>query len=165
MIAEATHNIGKISVILATYNERENIVALIDAISDELKENELEFVVVDDDSPDLTWQCVAERAENNRHIRLLRRRNERGLTSALNAGIRMATGDVVVWLDCDFQHPPSKIPQLLAAMQDGHYDAVIGSRFMNDARADQRLAADTGQPGIVRFHGHLSVAISQMTKA
>ena len=157
--------IRKASVILATYNERENILLLIDAISEQLLGRDVEFVVVDDDSPDRTWECVERRAELDSRVRLLRRLDERGLTSALNAGIEMAKGEVVVWLDCDFQHPPEKLPELLAELETGRYDVVIGSRFVNKERRDQRLESASGQPRIVRFHGLLSVAISRVTQA
>lgn len=165
MAVEKSDAIGMVSVILATYNERENILLLIDAISEQLRGRDVEFIVVDDDSPDRTWELVETRAEEDPRIRLLRRLDERGLTSAINAGIEMAEGEVVAWLDCDFQHPPEKLPELLAELETGRYDVVIGSRFMNEGRRDRRLEAASGQPRIVRFHGWLSVAISRLTRA
>ena len=125
----------------------------------------MRVLVVDDDSPDRTWECVERRAEGDPRIRLLRRLDERGLTSALNAGIEMAQGEVLLWLDCDFQHPPEKLPELLAELETGRYDVVIGSRFVNQGRRDRRLDSACGQPRIVRFHGWLSVAISRITRA
>ena len=165
MTVENRDPIRKVSVILATYNERENILLLIDAISERLKGRDIEFVVVDDDSPDRTWECVHRRSLKDPRVRLLRRIDERGLTSALNAGIEIAEGNVVVWLDCDFQHPPEKLPELLAELETGCYDVVIGSRFLNKERRDLRLESASGQPRIVRFHGFLSVVISRVTQA
>ncbi len=76
--------ISKISVVLPTYDERENIRPLIEAIAAELSGRDHEILVIDDDSPDLTWRVVEEIAQENSHVRLIRRRSERGLTSALN---------------------------------------------------------------------------------
>ena len=93
-----------VSVVLPTYDERDNIGPLIEGILDHVQ-RPVEIIVVDDDSPDGTWQVVQEMAADPR-IRLLRRMDERGLTSALMAGIHHARGDVIAWMDCDLSMPP-----------------------------------------------------------
>ena len=145
--------ISKISVVLPTYDERENIRPLIEAISAELSGQDHEILVIDDDSPDLTWQVVEEIAQENPHVRLIRRRHERGLTSALNEGIRSAQGDAVIWMDCDFQHPVSLIPRMVELLNRG-YDAALTSRYC--VGATQGTMAETGQPAIVRVHTFLA---------
>lgn len=117
------------SVILATYNEAENVGPMIEAVSTLLSGRDFEIIVVDDDLPDFTWRRVEAAALTNPRVRLIRRQNERGLTSAYQAGIRAATKDVLVWLDCDFQHPVSLMPVLLQ-MIDGGLDAALTSRFL-----------------------------------
>lgn len=141
--------ISKISVVLPTYDERENIRPLIAAISAELSGLDHEILVIDDDSPDLTWRVVEEIAQENAHVRLIRRRGERGLTSALNEGIRSARGDALIWMDCDFQHPVSLIPHLIETLNRGH-DAALTSRYCAGAARD--AMAPTGQPAMVRVH-------------
>jgi dolichol-phosphate mannosyltransferase len=130
-----------VSVVLPTYNEAGNIVDLIDAITSALKGYELETIVVDDNSPDGTWKLVAEKSKLDPRVRLVHRTTERGLTSAIWAGIRQARHDVVCWMDCDFSHPPETLPNLVARLDDG-YDLVVGSRYVpggKDARKESPL--------------------------
>lgn len=124
----------QITVVLPTYNERDNIGLLVDAILRSLGP-QAEVLVVDDDSPDGTWQVVAGLAQNNGQVRLLHRRNKRGLTSAIADGIAVARGQVICWMDCDFSMPPEKLPQLVAALDS--CDVAVGSRYV-DGGADLR---------------------------
>ncbi len=118
---------GLASVVLPTYNERENIGPLIEGILTHVQ-HPVEIVVVDDDSPDRTWQVVQAMANQDPRIRLLRRTDERGLTSALQAGIRLAQGDVIAWMDCDLSMPPEVLPALLALTDQ--VDLAVGSRYV-----------------------------------
>lgn len=117
----------KVSIILPTYNERENIKELIGAIL-QYAPHLLEIIVVDDNSPDGTWKIVEELGKKNKKIRLLRRIKIRGLVSAIIDGIKMAKGDVILWMDCDFSHPPELIPKLLENIN--HYDVSLASRYV-----------------------------------
>lgn len=153
--------INKVSIILPTFDERENIIPLIDAIIGHVSDRNFEIIVVDDDSPDLTWQLVEEKTKTEPRVKLLRRIDKRGLTSAFNDGINMAEGDVVLWLDCDFQHPPEKIPELLDTMEKG-YDVVVGSRFINEQGKDHRLSNQKAS-GYIKLHGFLSIFLSKFT--
>jgi len=121
--------IPSISIILPTYNERENIAPLIQQIYQVMGE-EAEVIVVDDDSPDGTWAVVEEIAAAHPSLTLIRRKEERGLVSALNKGIASSTAEVVAWLDCDLSMPPQKIRELYEGILQG-YDMVIGSRFVD----------------------------------
>lgn len=116
-----------VSVILPTYNERDNIGPLIDAVLRALPKAEV--IVVDDDSPDLTWKVVANKAEDDSRVHLIRRITERGLTSAIARGIAESRRQVVAWLDCDFAMPPQRLPDLLAPILAGQADIVIGTRY------------------------------------
>lgn len=153
--------LGKVSVILPTYNERENIGPIIDEIGDLLGKRDYEIIVVDDNSPDGTWRIVEEKAKDDSRIHLYRRMDKRGLTSALNAGIDAAHGDIIVWMDCDFQMPPSVVPELLRHISNG-YDAAVGSRFVKGG-SDLRYNQDIDQDRIVNIHRHLSKIICWLT--
>jgi dolichol-phosphate mannosyltransferase len=118
---------GLVSVVLPTYDERENIGPLIEGILTQVQ-RPVEIVVVDDDSPDGTWRVVQAMADQDARIRLLRRTDERGLTSALEAGIRLAHGDVIAWMDCDLSMPPEVLPALLALTDQ--VDVAVGSRYV-----------------------------------
>jgi len=124
--------VSSASVILPTYNERDNIGPLIDAVLRALPQAEV--IVVDDDSPDLTWQVVARKAEANSRVRLIRRTAERGLTSAIARGIAESRRPVVAWLDCDFAMPPRRLPDLLVPILAGQADIVIGTRYQPGGR-------------------------------
>jgi dolichol-phosphate mannosyltransferase len=117
----------EVSVVLPTYNEAGNIGLLIEALLSHLP-RQSEIVVVDDDSPDLTWQIVEDLNRRDSRIRVIRRIGRRGLTSALQEGIEAADGRYVFWMDCDFSQPPEKIAELLKAL--AHYDIVVASRYV-----------------------------------
>jgi len=125
-----------ISIIIPTYNEAGNIAALINQISSSLKGCPCEIIVVDDDSPDKTWQIAAKIASSNPRVKLCRRLRERGLTSAFNLGIKNSHGDIIGWLDADLSHPP----QLLKSMRQffPKYDVVVASRYVHGGSDDRR---------------------------
>lgn len=117
-----------LTVILPTYNERENIKILIAAILHHVQ-SPVQLLVVDDDSPDGTWRVVEEIAAQEPRVRLLRRTTERGLTSAIWAGIQASQTDVVAWMDCDLSMPPEVLPRLLERIVAGA-DIAVGSRYV-----------------------------------
>jgi dolichol-phosphate mannosyltransferase len=117
----------QVSVVLPTFNEAGNIGPLVKDILTRIPE-EGEVIVVDDDSPDKTWQVVEKIMEGEPRVRLIRRIGRRGLTSALNEGIEASRGGIIFWMDCDFSQPPEKIPELLASLQAE--DVVLGSRYV-----------------------------------
>ena len=121
--------VNKVSVILPTYNEKDNVLPLILDIQNQLNNQEYEIIVVDDDSPDGTWKIVQKLREKDEKIYLIRRRGKSGLTSAISDGIDSAKGNVVVWMDTDFSMPPEKIKDLLEKIDDG-YDISIASRYV-----------------------------------
>ncbi len=115
----------KVSVVMPTYNEKENIEALIKAVLENVKD-EVEIVVVDDDSPDGTWKIVENIGDGR--VRLIHRTTEKGLASAIRKGIESSKGDVIVVMDTDFSHPPEKIPELLETANE--FDIALGSRHV-----------------------------------
>lgn len=128
-----------ITAVLPTYNEKENIERLIRDILKNVKNAEI--IVVDDNSPDKTWEIVQGFQKKSAGVRLIRRVNERGLASAISAGVRAAKTDAVVWMDCDNCMPPSLIPEMARWLDNG-YDIVVGSRYVKggkDKRSFKRV--------------------------
>jgi dolichol-phosphate mannosyltransferase len=130
----------QVSVVLPTYNEAGNIGPLIEALLSHLP-GESEIIVVDDDSPDLTWQVVGECVLRDPRIRLIRRIGRRGLTSALQEGIDASRGKTIFWMDCDFSQPPEMITRLLEALAGT--DVVVASRYIpgGEERGHSRLGS------------------------
>ena len=120
-----------LTVVLPTYNERDNVGGLADALL-EHSDVSTEVLVVDDDSPDRTWEVVEQKAATNPRIRLLRRIGKSGLTSAFRDGISASKGRFVAWLDCDFSQPPQLLPELFAAAQETGVAAA--SRYVPGGR-------------------------------
>lgn len=127
-----TRTFSGVSVVMPTFNEAGHIQDLIRETMGALTDAgvpEYEIIVVDDDSPDLTWE-IAKRTPgvDASRISVIRRMSDRGLTASLRDGIRAARHDAIVWMDCDFSHPPDKIPQMLYMLDQG-YDVVVNSRY------------------------------------
>jgi dolichol-phosphate mannosyltransferase len=118
------------SVVLPTYNERDVIVGVVREILDAV--GDVEVLVVDDDSPDRTWEAVELAFAGDGRARALRRVGRRGLASAIADGIASTRGDVVVWLDADGSMPADVIPRLVAAAAVA--DVVVASRYTDGGR-------------------------------
>jgi len=118
-----------VSIIIPTFNERENIAILIPRICRILEGKvEYEIIVVDDNSPDGTWKEAIELSREYRNIRVRRRINKRGLASAILEGIAMAKYSSVIVMDADLQHPPEVIPSIIRGLKNA--DIVIASRYI-----------------------------------
>jgi dolichol-phosphate mannosyltransferase len=116
-----------ISVILPTFNERENIVSLIPEIHNELRDFPHEILVVDDHSPDGTAQAIMDMRDPA--VRVIIRAEARGYAESIRCGIKQARGDILVIMDSDFNHHPRYIPYMVQMLSG--YDCVSASRFMN----------------------------------
>lgn len=126
-----------VSVIVPTYRERENLARLLPALADVLGRARLvgEVVVVDDDSRDGT-DDLCRRIAAEQTVRLITRKNERGLATAVLRGLREARGEVCVVMDADFSHPPERVPDLVAAVQLAGCEMAIGSRYVAGGAVD-----------------------------
>ena len=120
-------------IIIPTFNERENIVSLVQKIL--TLPDEFEVLVVDDNSPDGTAAAVQENFQKSPRVHLLLRERKMGLGTAYSAGFRHAIekgyGNAMT-MDADFSHNPDHIPQIFAAL--GSNDMVIGSRYVPGGR-------------------------------
>lgn len=119
-----------VSVVVPTYNERENIGDVVTSLDEALTADgyEYEIVVVDDDSPDRTW-AVARDLADDYPITVVRRRGERGLATAVLRGFEEANHDVICVMDGDGQHPAGTVPKLIEAYLADDVDIVVGSRL------------------------------------
>jgi len=135
----------KTSIILPTYNEKDNIVELIRAIFAALEPHYLDFdiVVVDDNSPDGTAAAVRQNFDGDERIKLFVRTEERGLATAILYGICHSEGDIVVSMDTDFNHDPAIIPQMIKFLE--YYDIIIGSRFVMAGGMEDRFRQFSSQ--------------------
>jgi dolichol-phosphate mannosyltransferase len=136
MYQEKYKQMLEVSVILPTYNEKDNISSLLDDICALNHPQIIEIIVVDDSSPDGTSQIVKRHELFNKKIKLITRLQNPGLVSSINEGINNAKGDVVLWLDADGQMPASLIPKLIDKQNEG-CDISMGSRFITGA-SDER---------------------------
>ena len=140
-----------VSVILPTFNERDNICDLVDAIHRELEPAgyAYEVLVVDDNSPDGTAEVVRllyrlegtaiallPGSERGR-LRLFVRTQDKGLANSIRDGLLAAQGQTLVVMDTDFNHDPAMIPQMVDLLR--YYDLVIGSRFVMRGGMEDRL--------------------------
>ena len=123
-----------VSIVVATYNERENILQTIKEIF-RCVTPPLEVIVVDDNSPDRTWEVVEQLNQPN--VRLIRRVDERGLASAFYRGIQESKGEIVGWMDADRSMPPSLLPGMIEKLSE--YDIVIASRYVPGGKDDRSL--------------------------
>ena len=123
---------GLVSIILATYNECENIRDMLAAVFSALSDP-IEVIVVDDNSPDLTWKIASELGDPR--VKVIRRVKARGLASAINRGIIESRGELIGWMDADLCHPPALLPAMLEQLQT--CDVVIGSRYVPGGKDDR----------------------------
>jgi len=119
----------KLSVISPTLNEAENVSRLVEQLEGALGDIDYEILIVDDDSPDLTWSIAEKISLTNPRVRTLRRMHDPGLSVAVIDGFSAAGGDVVACIDADLQHDPSILPRMLDELQG--VDVVVGSRHID----------------------------------
>ena len=119
----------RLSVIVPTYNEAENIAELLERVATSLKGVDFEVIVVDDGSPDGTADVAEKFGEIHGNVRVLRRPDKMGLASAVIDGARLAESDIVAVIDADLQHPPEIMPKMLQKIEEGN-DLVVASRFV-----------------------------------
>ncbi|MHB8422782.1 MAG: polyprenol monophosphomannose synthase [Leptospirales bacterium] len=118
----------RVSIIVPSYNEGENVRLLADRISGAMQKIDYELLFVDD-STDNTPRILEDLQKTDPRIKVIHRVNERGLGSAVVKGIESASSPVLACMDSDLQHPPEILPQMLSLIEAGN-DIVIPSRFI-----------------------------------
>ncbi len=126
----------QLSVIVPTFNERDNVATLYRRLDATFAGIAWEVVFVDDNSPDGTWDVVRGLAQADSRVRCIRRIGRRGLSGACIEGILAASAPYAAVIDADLQHDETQLPKMLALLQGGEFDLVVGSRYIEGGSAD-----------------------------
>ncbi|XP_014239525.1 dolichol-phosphate mannosyltransferase subunit 1 [Cimex lectularius] len=128
---------NKYSIILPTYNERDNLPIIIWLITKYLDETKIDYeiIVIDDGSPDGTLEVAKQlqdlyNQDGKNKIVLRPREKKLGLGTAYIHGIKHATGNFVIIMDADLSHHPKFIPEFIKKQKEGDFDIVSGSRYI-----------------------------------
>jgi dolichol-phosphate mannosyltransferase len=123
----------QLSLIIPTYQESQNIEILIKRLIqllDTAIPNRYELIVIDDNSPDQTWQFALNLSLRYPQLRVMRRQSQRGLSSAVIRGWQVARGNILAVIDADLQHPPETLISLWENINAGA-DLAVASRHVN----------------------------------
>jgi dolichol-phosphate mannosyltransferase len=120
------------ALVVPTLNEAGNIELLVQRVQAALSRIAIDYeiLVVDDGSTDGTCEIVRRLSQSDSRVRLLERKNEKGLAGAVLHGWRHSNADLLGVIDADLQHPPEVLPALITSVLDGN-DIAIGSRYVN----------------------------------
>jgi dolichol-phosphate mannosyltransferase len=149
----------ELSVVVPTFNERDNVVLLVERLHAALAGMEWEVVFVDDDSPDDTASAVRELAGRDRRVRIIRRIGRRGLSSACVEGILSSAAPLFAVMDADLQHDDAALPEMIRRLEDGRLDIVVGSRYVAGERTEG--LASPGRKRISRLGTKVSRLVLQ----
>ena len=122
----------RLSLVIPTFNESQNVVALIERLEGLLEPvlgDAFELIVVDDDSPDRTWELALAECAARPRVRVMRRQGEKGLSTAVIRGWQIARGEILAVMDADLQHPPEVNVALFHEMEKGA-DLAAASRHV-----------------------------------
>src|SRR6266487_4610166 len=132
-----------VSIVMPVFREGADLAGLLAAVRNSIQKCNLpyELLLVDDGSPDETWQVIAEEAKRCQALRALRLSRNFGKESASCAGLEHARGDAVILMDADGQHPPSLLPQMVRMWQTSGADIV---EAVKSKRGRESLAGKWG---------------------
>ncbi len=131
-VSQVRDNLVKFSLIVPTYNESKNLAKLVEILTQLLNNyfhENYELIIVDDDSPDLTWQVGLDLRPDYPQLRVMRRQGEKGLSTAVIRGWQASQGEILGVIDGDLQHPPETLIKMLDEMAKG-VDLAVASRHV-----------------------------------
>ena len=133
-------SLSKISIIVPTYKEAQNVDTLTRRIHKTMTEYNMsyEIIFVDDDSKDDIEKIISNLSSEGLNVRLIQRKNERGLSSAVLRGFSEAEGGILVCMDADLSHPPETIHVMIDKIVKDNAEFVIGSRYVNGGSTDDK---------------------------
>jgi dolichol-phosphate mannosyltransferase len=137
-------NLPQLSVVVPTFNERDNVTVLYRRLEATLVGIPWEVVFVDDNSPDGTWEVVRALARQDSRVRCIRRVGRRGLSGACIEGILASSAPYAAVIDADLQHDETQLPKMVGLLQRGEAELVVGSRYIEGGSAD---SFDKGRAG------------------
>ena len=121
---------ARISIIVPALNEAENLPLLVPRVVEALPGRDVEILIVDDNSRDATRAVAQELKKTYPLTLIVREQPKDGLSGAVLEGMSRATGEIFVVMDADLQHPPEKLPELIAPLERDEADFVLGSRYV-----------------------------------
>jgi dolichol-phosphate mannosyltransferase len=133
---DLTAGLPTLSIVVPTFNERDNVGKLYRKLEAVLTDVAWEVVFVDDNSPDGTWSVVRELARQDSRVRCIRRIGRRGLSGACIEGILASSAPYAAVMDADLQHDETQLPKMLAVLTSGQAELVVGSRYVEGGSAD-----------------------------
>src|SRR6516164_9154818 len=131
-----TAGLPQLSVIVPTFNERDNVTKLFRRLDAALSGVAFEVVFVDDNSPDGTWQVVRALAREDSRVRCIRRIGRRGLSGACIEGILASSAPYAAVIDADLQHDETQLPKMLLLLASDKADLVVGSRYIEGYKSE-----------------------------
>jgi dolichol-phosphate mannosyltransferase len=134
--AQAGADLPTLSVVVPTFNERDNVPKLYRKLEVALAGIAWEVIFVDDNSPDGTWDVVRGLAQQDSRVRCIRRIGRRGLSGACIEGILASSAPFAAVMDADLQHDEMQLPKMLALLQSGQVELAVGSRYVEGGSAD-----------------------------
>jgi len=129
-------SLPQLSVVVPTFNERDNVTKLFHKLEAALAGVAWEVIFVDDNSPDETWEVVRGLARQDSRVRCIRRIGRRGLSGACIEGILASSAPYAAVMDADLQHDETQLAKMLALLQSGQAELVVGSRYVEGGSAD-----------------------------
>ncbi|MBR0695163.1 glycosyltransferase family 2 protein [Bradyrhizobium lablabi] len=152
----------QLSVVVPTFNERDNVTVLYRRLDATLKDIPWEVIFVDDNSPDGTWTVVRGLARQDPRVRCIRRVGRRGLSGACIEGILASSAPYAAVIDADLQHDETQLPKMVGLLQNGEAELVVGSRYIEGYRAEgfnkQRAGASAFATEIARRSLQVEIA-------
>ena len=128
-----------LSIVIPTYNEKDNVIIILEELKKVLKSISHEIIFVDDNSPDGTSAVVKDCMKKSSKIRLIHRIGRKGLAGAVIEGIFSANADIVAVMDCDLQHDETKLLDMINLFsKNNSLDLVIGSRFTETGEISEK---------------------------
>lgn len=147
-------SVGKLSLIIPTYNEKENLEKLVEGIFSSLDAADFELIIVDDNSPDGTGTLADELAAKKGKMVVLHRQGKSGRGTAFLDGLNAARGEIIGVMDADLQHPPELLKTLLG-IAEGGADIVVASRYIEGGGAEGRTFFRDSVSKIALWMSHL----------
>jgi dolichol-phosphate mannosyltransferase len=142
--AEQTTDLPVLSLVVPTFNERDNVNRLYRKLKTALRGVAWEVLFVDDNSPDCTWDVVRGLALRDSRVRCIRRIGRRGLSGACIEGILASSAPYAAVMDADLQHDETQLTKMLSLLQTGQAELVVGSRYIDGGSA---ASFDRGRAG------------------
>ena len=145
-----------LSVVVPTYNEKENLPTFVDGVFAALKGESFELLIVDDASPDGTGELADTMAAERPQLKVLHRPGKLGRGTGFSDGLKATEGEFVAIMDADMQHPPALLPVLLAVARAGT-DLAIASRYVEGGGTEDRTRSRGGVSKAALWLSHLFV--------